>query len=106
MNNVDTVNTSTKRKATNLPPVDILFDHLDRVSTKISRVKTTFKAGPADDDSAMNTSTISKGSFRSKKQQPAPGFRQNSLDESLDSDDIYVEGIDDDSKKKTVEKRL
>ena len=93
--NVETMSTSTRRNAPNLPPADILFDHIDRVSTKIDRVKTTFKV---DEESALNTSTISKGSFRNRDR--APAFRKASLELMSEcSDDEYVEGIDDPKKK-------
>ena len=79
----DTLTPSTVRKATNLPPADILFDHIDRVSTKIEKVRRT---NNFDNESVHDgdLSVISKASFRSKKRVPA--FRQSSLEEEVSMD--------------------
>ena len=42
-----------------MPPANILFDHIDRVSHKLERIKSSFKM-----DDVKSIAASSKGSFR------------------------------------------
>lgn len=55
----ESLSSRAKKKADNLPPADMLFDHLDRVSNKLSIVKN--QMGSIEDS---NASFASKCSFR------------------------------------------
>ena len=57
----DTTTLSIKPRAANLPPADLVFDHIDRVSAKFNKVKSKLAI---NEDSMFNASFVSKGSFR------------------------------------------
>jgi hypothetical protein len=97
---IDTTTTLIKPRAANLPPADLVFDHIDRVSTKFNKVKSKLAV---HEDSMFNASFVSKGSFRqssTKKQMGDEGFQKmapmkkmGTFDTSEDSDE-YIEQLD------------
>ena len=95
----DSTSQNTLRKGT-LPPADIVFDHIDRVSQRFHKVKTKL----AHEESICNASFVSKGSFRqhsskkkvrdeAQKVEPARLLRKGTFDTDQDSD-AYMEEID------------
>ena len=73
-----------------MPPANILFDHIDRVSHKLERIKSSFKM-----DDVKSIAASSKGSFRKPEESAVAdggndAFRTDSNTNSSD----YMKDID------------